>query len=75
LRFNPDLTDETLRETTYARYARIGLRHSFAPGSDILISLSYRNANSGTLFADPMFNYGVDEKQDGYMGELQSIPV
>lgn len=62
LRFNPDLTDETLRTTARTRYARFGFRHPFAPGSDILISLSYLGVDDGLSFSDPYFNYYADYK-------------
>ena len=73
LRFNPALTDETLRDSTYASSVRLGLRHSFTPNSDLLVSLSYRYANYDSTFSDAFFNYGMPQKENGYMGELQYL--
>jgi len=73
LRFNPALTDETLRSSAYASSVRLGLRHSFTPNSDLLVSLSYRNAHYGDTSSDEIFNYDFPNMENGYMGEIQYL--
>jgi tetratricopeptide (TPR) repeat protein len=73
LRFNPALTDETLRSGAYASSVRLGLRHSFTPNSDLLVSLSYRDAHYNDTSSDEFFNYDFPQQENGYMGEIQYL--
>lgn len=70
LLFDSDLFDPTLREEMNSESFRLGLHHSFVPGSDIIGSFMYLNSKNN--FSEPGF---IDEtsKHSGYSVEGQHI--
>jgi hypothetical protein len=65
LRFDPDNFRGDLRQTDRSWSIRGGLRHSLAPGSDVLASFIYQSARGRAK--SEFFSITVDEA--GYMGE------
>lgn len=70
--FDPNYFYGDERDKEHERSARLGMRHSFAPGSDLLISAIYRNAyfQYGN-FAGPGLD--LDSKREGFIGEIQHL--
>ncbi|MGB0128113.1 MAG: FecR domain-containing protein, partial [Rhodocyclaceae bacterium] len=82
LRFDPAQFRPNLRENRDAEFARVGFRHAFAPESELLGSLSFRDyehriSNRGEL-ASPFggqlsFDTTQELRQSGTLGELQHL--
>ncbi len=70
LRFDPNDFLRTFRERNTVRSARVGLRHSFTPSSDVLASFTYQTGEFDTKPEEDV-RFAVDE--DGYMGEVQHL--
>ena len=66
--FSPNLRDETEKDSF-----RVGLHHAFSPGSDLIASFMYQNAEYRT--SDVTFPVSVNFKtdKDSYSGELQHL--
>jgi hypothetical protein len=70
--FDPNDLNPDERDKEHNRSVRLGLRHSFAPGSDLIVSAIYRNAAfEYENFVAPGIN--SDIKRDGYIGEIQHL--
>ena len=69
LRFDPNNFTSDFRYHDQPASLRLGLKHSFTPGSDLLISLSYQQAYYD-LFTSTS---SIKMDQDGYMGEAQYL--
>ncbi|MCL5023885.1 MAG: TonB-dependent receptor [Nitrospirae bacterium] len=72
LLFDPNDFYPDERDKEHNRSVRLGLHHSFAPGSDLVVSAIYRNANfeEANVFG-PGLDYGT--KRDGFTGEIQHL--
>ena len=73
LRFNPENFLRNLREKEQSTSIRFGLRHTLAPNSDIVASVSYRSAGFDQIFEleDPEGRVTVD--RTGYSAEVQHL--
>ncbi len=69
LRFDPNNFISDYRYHDQPASARLGLKHSVTPGSDLLVSLSYQQVDSD-LFTS---SSSLKLDQDGYMGEAQYL--
>ncbi len=69
LRFFSDDFQPELRQNQTVSTARLGLRHSFFPGSTFISSLTYRNIELDTSL--PLF--GIEAKDQGVLGEIQYL--
>lgn len=72
LLFDPNDFYPDERDKEHSRSIRLGFHHSFAPGSDLIVSGIYRNADFG--YAN-LFGPGLDLgfRNSGYTGEIQHI--
>jgi hypothetical protein len=80
LRFFEDDFSEFLTQKDQIDQYRLGFRHSFSPGSDLIGNFQYsdgeRDATDGFPDPDfffPIFVVDVDSDDDGYGGELQYL--
>jgi tetratricopeptide (TPR) repeat protein len=68
LKFEPDNFLDTLRNIERSRSVRLGVRHRYTSGSDIIASFIYRDLDETDSFA-PVFE--LQKEEDGYLGEIQ----
>ena len=76
LNFEKDDILPTVRQTEETNLFRIGGRHSFAPGSDLIGNFSYQKADRGyTETPDDFFTlFDIEiDGQESYGGELQYL--
>jgi len=86
LRFDPDDFSDAQRQEELKRSLRLGLKHSFTPNSDLIVSfvdgkwdddlaleflLPFPPAPIGP--GDVDMNVGIDSRLDGYMAEAQHL--
>jgi Flp pilus assembly protein TadD len=71
LRFDPENFARDRREMSRIRSGRVGLRHSFAPGSDVIASFIYRAGESDVKRED--LDLTITTELDGYTAELQHL--
>jgi tetratricopeptide (TPR) repeat protein len=72
LRFHPDDFAPFQRQSEKNRSIRLGFRHSFSPGSDLIGSFLYEKATSGLIDSAP-FVIGIDTGEHRYGFELQHL--
>ena len=73
-RVDPDNYGRNFRQTELVKTARLGLHHSFAPGSDLIGNFMYGNGKYLTNLSEPdAYTVADDWKDEGWMGELQHI--
>jgi tetratricopeptide (TPR) repeat protein len=70
LRFNPQNFSRRLRQEERIDSFRLGLRHAFAPHSDIIASVIYRSADFETDFGP---GDRLTTEDSGYLGEVQHL--
>jgi tetratricopeptide (TPR) repeat protein len=70
MRFDPDNFSDTLRQEERTSFMRGGLRHSFAPGSDLIASVIHHWGDF-TTSAPPFLTIVSDV--EGWQGELQHL--
>ncbi len=70
LRFEPQNFYPALRKKENRKNLRLGLRHSFAPNSDIIVSMIQKNQDADSVIGP---GFGIKTKEDGYLTELQHI--
>jgi tetratricopeptide (TPR) repeat protein len=68
LNFDPDNFFDTLRNVERSRSIRLGFRHRYAPGSNLIASLIYNDSDEVDGVA-PVFE--LRKEEDGYLGEMQ----
>jgi tetratricopeptide (TPR) repeat protein len=71
LRFDPENFSSTLRQKEDINSFRLGIRHSFAPGSELLASFIYQNANNDTVVFPDYFQ--IKGKANNYVGEVRYL--
>ncbi|HET6515237.1 MAG TPA: TonB-dependent receptor [Thermodesulfovibrionales bacterium] len=71
LRFDPENFTPTLRQKEDIDSFRLGLRHSFAPGSELLTSLIYQHATTDTVVFPDIFQ--INGKANNYVGEVRYL--
>ena len=69
LRFDPDNFNPDLRQEEKTRSARLGLRHAFAPGSELIATAAYLDAEFPARNVAPEFD--LDADVEGWIGEIQ----
>jgi tetratricopeptide (TPR) repeat protein len=69
LRFDPDNFEETFRQRLRTDSARVGLRHTIAPGSTLLGSFLYEDGEATTQ----LFGFSSTTHQKAYNPELQYL--
>jgi len=63
-----------LRKEDETKTVRLGLRHAFSPGSDLIGNFQYANADRSDLDSDPVFTrQDVETDEDAYAGELEYL--
>ncbi len=70
LRFDPDSFNPTLRQHEDTDSARLGFRHAFTPGSQLIASAAYGKVDAT---ADVAPDIGLKSKDEGYTGEIQHL--
>jgi hypothetical protein len=70
LRFDPATYYPSLRNVEHGPTYRLGARHSFAPGSDIIGHVTYRGHSGGNM--DPA-SWDIMSTSDNWAGELQYL--
>ncbi len=72
LLFDPNDFSQDERDKEHNRSIRLGLHHSFAPDSDLIVSAIYRNADfvNGNYFGPGL---DLDTERDGFTGEIQHL--
>jgi tetratricopeptide (TPR) repeat protein len=77
LRFDPEDFLPTLRQNEESRIARVGLRHSFSPGSNLIASFAYQDLKDSACLTSeqPFGTTTVDTsvKQKGFIAEVQHL--
>ncbi len=69
LLFNPAWFNPNLRQHIQTNTYRLGLRHSFSPGSDMIVSLMGSNIDESINNHDEFVTTEIDENTKGYLGE------
>ena len=69
LRFDPANFNPDLRQEEKTRSARLGLRHAFAPGSELIATAAYLDAEFPARNVAPEFD--LDADVEGWIGEIQ----
>lgn len=72
LRFDPHAFLATLRQEEDFHTARLGIHHAFAPHSDVVGSVIYRQGDYGSTLWDPIY-FDIDTDEDGYLAEGQYL--
>jgi tetratricopeptide (TPR) repeat protein len=70
VRFDPDNFSPTLRQEDRTSFIRGGLRHTLAPGSDVIVSV-IRHWGDFASQQPPVIT--IDSDVDGWQGELQHL--
>jgi tetratricopeptide (TPR) repeat protein len=70
LRFDPDRFNPTLRQHEDTDSARLGFRHAFTPGSQLIASAAYGKVDAS---ADLAPDISIKSKDEGYTGEIQHL--
>jgi tetratricopeptide (TPR) repeat protein len=70
VRFDPDNFSPTFRQKELTSFVRGGLRHTFAPGSDLIASV-IRHWGEFTTSQPPFIT--IESDLDGWQGELQHL--
>jgi tetratricopeptide (TPR) repeat protein len=76
LRFDPDNFSRNLRQKEDSESIRLGMRHSFAPCSDIIATFIYKDTEGNThesLSSVPIISVDILEEEDHYMVEMQHL--
>jgi tetratricopeptide (TPR) repeat protein len=74
LRFFQDDFLSNLSEDVERKTARLGFRHAFSPGSDLIGNFQYQNADGGFRDEpDPVLTIDSEADADSYGGELQYL--
>lgn len=83
LRFDPTDFAPNLREARESEFVRIGFRHGFSPGSDLIGSLSYRDfrftsadrpgSSLTGLPGSTLSSLDQDNRERGYLAEVQHL--
>jgi tetratricopeptide (TPR) repeat protein/opacity protein-like surface antigen len=75
LKFDRDNFDPTLRQAVKSNSVRLGLHHSLAPDSDILVSYIYKSAriDSEQFPFGPSLPIKLETEEDGYIAEVQHL--
>lgn len=77
LRFNPEDFLPTLQQNEKSWVTRIGLRHTFAPGSDLIASVAYQDLEDSVNLTNDLpfgtMTIGTNVKQRGLMAEVQHL--
>ena len=69
LLFEPDRYSPNQRQNVQTDTYRMGLRHSFSPRSDVIVSVMGQNIDEDVNSFDDSLTFNLYEKTDGYLAE------
>jgi tetratricopeptide (TPR) repeat protein len=70
LLFDPDQFYPNLRQNVQTNTYRLGIRHSFSPRSDIIMSVISQNIDEDIDDSDELYTTIIDENTKGYLAEV-----
>ena len=73
LRFDPNNFFPTERQGEKTESIRLGFHQAFTPGSHLIASFIYQNADFDTVDTDPFFPFDLSTDQDGYLAEVRHL--
>lgn len=71
--FDPDAYQRDLRQDLNEKTYRLGVRHGFAPGSDVIASFIAQDFEEHIDDVIPVGTNDIKESTDGYLGEAQYL--
>jgi len=74
LRFDPENFSPDFRQEEESDSIRLGFRHSFAPGNDLIVNFIYKDLDASTHVSLFTANdTAIKEDEEGYLSEIQHL--